>query len=46
LALTEAWPLASISDLPRVNSWRRYAGFCLRAIAFSALILVMQSFGH
>jgi Na+-transporting NADH:ubiquinone oxidoreductase subunit NqrB len=38
--------VTAVFELPRVNSWRRYAGFCLGAIAFAALILVVESFGH
>ena len=38
--------VTAVFELRRVNSWRRYAGFCLGAIAFSALILVVESFGH
>jgi hypothetical protein len=38
--------VTAVFELPRINSWRRYAGFCLGAIAFAALILVVESFGH
>ncbi len=38
--------VTAVFELPRVRSWRRYVSFCLGAIAFSALILVVESFGH
>lgn len=31
-----------VFELPRVKSWRQYAGFCAGAIVFSALIVVVE----
>lgn len=38
--------VTAVFELPRVNSARRYAGFCLGAIGFAALILVMEDVSH
>jgi hypothetical protein len=38
--------VTAVFELPRVNSARRYAGFCLGAIGFSALILVVEHVSH
>lgn len=38
--------VTAVFELPRVNSWRRYAGFCLGAIAFAALILIVERVSH
>jgi hypothetical protein len=32
-----------VFELPRVKSWRQYAGFCAGAIVFSALIVAVES---
>lgn len=37
--------VTAVFELPRVNSWRPYAGFCLGAIVFTALIVLAQTFG-
>ena len=38
--------VTAVFELPRINSWHRYAGFCLGAIAFASLILVVEHLGH
>lgn len=35
--------ITAVFELPRVTSWRQYAGFCAGAIAFSALIVAVES---
>jgi hypothetical protein len=34
--------ITAVFELPRVRSWRQYAGFCAGAIAFSSLIVVVE----
>jgi hypothetical protein len=36
--------ITAVFELPRVKSWRQYAGFCAGAIVFSALIVALASF--
>ena len=38
--------VTAVFELPRINSWRRYAAFSLGAIAFALLILAVEHFGH
>jgi hypothetical protein len=38
--------VTAIYELPRIKSWRPYAGFCAGAIAFTFLILVMENLGR
>ena len=38
--------VTAVFELPRIDSWRRYAGFCFGAIAFAALILFVEHLGH
>jgi hypothetical protein len=34
--------LTTLYELPRVTSWRPYAGFCAGAIGFGALIVLVE----
>jgi hypothetical protein len=34
--------ITAVFELPRVKSWRQYAGFCAGAIVFSALIVAVE----
>jgi hypothetical protein len=38
--------VTAVFELPRVNSWRRYAGFCIGAIVFAFLIVGVEHFAH
>ena len=35
--------VTAIFELPRVRTWRPYAGFCVGAVGFSALLLLVEA---